>query len=190
VYVASRSWIENGPAASRGFGNLSGRPGRRSISLGDLRRAGRFGFGDYPGDACYDPSRPSWLPYIVNDATEEACELSLIANSLGTTAANAYQGVEYGPVPAIPLPPTPNPPTGALDPSQGLTLDPATTGTTADQLAAWAAATQQSIQNAIDSGGYNPTPSGPNATDISGMLPIIAGLAVGVFLLYLAGGKK
>ncbi len=32
---------------------------------------GRLGM--YPGDLCYDPNRPSWLPYVVDSATEGLC---------------------------------------------------------------------------------------------------------------------
>lgn len=32
------------------------------------------GLGMYPTDACYDGSRPSWLPYWIDDSVESACK--------------------------------------------------------------------------------------------------------------------
>jgi hypothetical protein len=32
------------------------------------------GFGAYPTDPCYDPNRPSWLPYWLDDLTESDCK--------------------------------------------------------------------------------------------------------------------
>jgi hypothetical protein len=32
------------------------------------------GLGLNPGDPCYDPTRPSWLPYWFNDIQESECE--------------------------------------------------------------------------------------------------------------------
>jgi hypothetical protein len=32
------------------------------------------GLGAYPTDPCYDPNRPSWLPYWLDDLTESDCK--------------------------------------------------------------------------------------------------------------------
>ena len=32
------------------------------------------GVGAYPTDACYDPTRPTWLPYWLDDLTESSCK--------------------------------------------------------------------------------------------------------------------
>lgn len=34
---------------------------------------GGRGLGVYPGQPCYDPNHPWWLPYWMNDTTEMAC---------------------------------------------------------------------------------------------------------------------
>lgn len=34
----------------------------------------RRGVGEYPGYYCYDPNRPSWLPYWLDDLTESSCK--------------------------------------------------------------------------------------------------------------------
>jgi hypothetical protein len=34
------------------------------------------GMGQYPGDSCYNPDRPSWLPYWIDTFSEEACRYS------------------------------------------------------------------------------------------------------------------
>jgi hypothetical protein len=33
-----------------------------------------IGLGAYPTDPCYDPSRPTWLPYWFDDLTESDCK--------------------------------------------------------------------------------------------------------------------
>jgi hypothetical protein len=48
-----------------------------------MRRRG--GVGEYPGNPCYDPNRPWWLPQILNDSNEQACMLAA-QNSVGITA--------------------------------------------------------------------------------------------------------
>ena len=34
----------------------------------------QFGMGAYPGTPCYDPARPTWLPYWFDDLTESDCK--------------------------------------------------------------------------------------------------------------------
>ncbi len=34
----------------------------------------QLGFGAYPDNPCYDPNRPSWLPYFFDDITESNCK--------------------------------------------------------------------------------------------------------------------
>lgn len=34
------------------------------------------GIGEYPGYYCYDATRPSWLPYWIDDFSEEQCNLN------------------------------------------------------------------------------------------------------------------
>lgn len=53
------------------------------------------GLAAYPGDPCYDPSRPSWLPYSIDDIQEAECETgtsnwwSAGWSELGSQAAGA-----------------------------------------------------------------------------------------------------
>lgn len=53
--------------------------------------SGLTGLGVYPGDPCYDPTRPSWLPYWWDTNSENLCRFG------------AYPGVTtLAPVPAPP----------------------------------------------------------------------------------------
>jgi hypothetical protein len=67
VYVPKRRWINKGP-----------RPRRVCVR----------GVGAYPDETCFDPARPSWLPYWIDDLTESGCKLNLIVsgNPTGNTA--------------------------------------------------------------------------------------------------------
>ena len=47
------------------------------------------GFGAYPGDPCYDPNRPSWLPYWIDDFTESECKYG--ATSIGGAIVGAFE---------------------------------------------------------------------------------------------------
>lgn len=47
------------------------------------------GLGIYPGDPCFDASRPEWLPYWVDDFTESDCKWNA-TNILGATV-NAFE---------------------------------------------------------------------------------------------------
>lgn len=124
-----------------------------------------IGLGAYPTDSYYDPGRPSWLPYWMDTASEEALKVGL------------YPGVNsLKPLPT-PVVPYPQAPSGALDysPSGSSTsvyLDPVST--TPD----WAAAarkTMNAAQDQIDKEKPKDTPYG--------LLPWIAGGLVVVLLL-------
>lgn len=62
------------------------------------------GLGLYPDEPCYDPARPSWLPYWLSSYTEEDC---VIAKFFGK-----YPGVTYNPdlYPSPPAPVAPSTP--------------------------------------------------------------------------------
>ena len=63
------------------------------------------GLAAYPGDPCYDPNRPSWLPYWIDDTAEDECGTgtsnlfasmwdtftnpSLLTSEIGTSAGEA-----------------------------------------------------------------------------------------------------
>jgi len=48
----------------------------------------RRGLGMYPDETCFDPTRPSWLPYWLDDISESACKVNLLVsgNPTGNTA--------------------------------------------------------------------------------------------------------
>jgi hypothetical protein len=110
--------------------------------LGLGRGVGRLGL--KPGQACYDSTRPSWLPYWFGTLSEQACQLGV------------YPGVTTLAEPApIPTPPAPGVPAGG---ETGAVTDPnavdaliaatdtsvkATTQTYFDQVAADEAARQK-----------------------------------------------
>jgi hypothetical protein len=90
------------------------------------RRPRARGVGVYPGDACYDPSRPSWLPYWLDTNSENLCRFQVYPTV--TTLA---------PTPAPPMPTGPGAPQtpaqmttpGAWTPAQSAT-DQAAANTT------------------------------------------------------------
>lgn len=49
---------------------------KRSVGLsrGGVKVIPVPGLGVYPGNACYDANRPSWLPYWFDDLTESDCK--------------------------------------------------------------------------------------------------------------------
>lgn len=58
----------------------------------------RMGIGQlamYPDDPCYDPDRPSWLPYWIDDFTESDCKYnaSNILQATGNAAGEAVGAV-------------------------------------------------------------------------------------------------
>lgn len=103
------------------------------------------GMGAYPSDPYYDPARPDWLPYWLDDLTESR---NKAAYALGTGAAGPI-GIAVSPVVALPtgassytLPPAPatvQPPDMTTDPTgQSVNID--------SQIAAQQAAQQQNLQ--------------------------------------------
>lgn len=47
------------------------------------------GMGVYPGDPCYDSSRPSWLPYWLDDFTESDCKWG--SSNIAGATLNAFE---------------------------------------------------------------------------------------------------
>ena len=87
------------------------------------------GIGAYPTDSYYDPNRPSWMPYWLDDATESAQKYGL------------YSGANVNTV--YPNPPAPVPPV----------VQPDLTGQTVDidqQIAQTAAANAGQVQTFFD----------------------------------------
>jgi hypothetical protein len=74
------------------------------------------GLGEYPGYYCYDCNRPSWLPYWIDDITEESCNLSIsniVADITSCVAGSADCGAPPNPNPAICGPGVGGPPLAA-----------------------------------------------------------------------------
>lgn len=42
------------------------------------------GLGAYPGEYCYDATRPSWLPYWFDDPTEALCDIEGLPQTVAT----------------------------------------------------------------------------------------------------------
>lgn len=108
MYVRRPAWIEAGPRVRQPAPVVA--PAVRVPAMALCRGSRRRGVGEYPGDACYDPSRPSWLPGWISDATEFACVMgkggSNIASAATTEGANIYSAAEYGIFPApVTVPP-------------------------------------------------------------------------------------
>lgn len=51
-------------------------------------RLHRAALGMYPDETCFDTTRPSWLPYWIDDFQETACKANLLisGNTTGNTA--------------------------------------------------------------------------------------------------------
>lgn len=54
----------------------------------------RRGVGMYPDEACFDPDRPSLLPYWLDDLTESQCKINLLVS--GNTTGNTAQPGQPG----------------------------------------------------------------------------------------------
>jgi hypothetical protein len=126
----------------------------------------RSGLGAYPTDSYYDPNRPSWMPYWLDTASEEALKFGL------------YPGVNsLKPLPT-PVAPVPQPPAGALDYTPGgsstsIDLDPATTTPN------WFGAAAQTMDTAAKQIAEEKKAAGASL----GMLPWIAAGVVVVLIL-------
>ena len=131
----------------------------------------RFGLAAYPTDPYYDPDRPAWLPYWIDDPTESAQKYAM------------YPGANVNTV--YPNPPSPVPPV----------VQPDLTGQTVDinsQIAQTQAANQtqtQSFFNQLAALLPNSTtaPQTPNA--ISWLYVGAAVLAL-MFVSNLVGGRR
>jgi hypothetical protein len=114
-----------------------------SVSLDILRSKA---LGVYPGDKCYDPTRPSWLPYWLDTNSENLCRFGVYPTV--TTLA---------PVPPPPMPAGP----GAPQTQEQMTVPGAYTPeqSAADQAAANAAQFQTFMNNLAASPDFAGTKS-------------------------------
>ncbi len=117
------------------------------------------GLAMYPGDACFDPTRSSLLPYWLDNVHESACKW-------GQTAAREYidlrqHAADY---PAPPLPPAPGVPTGGYQTGPGPTVNAAPgiviDEIIADQTARWKSDQQAFFEetaaaNPVEEQGFN-----------------------------------
>lgn len=79
------------------------------VRRGTAFRLGRpvRGLAVYPGSPCYDPDRPSWLPYWIDDLSESGCKFQFYPGV--TTLANPPTP------PAVPAPAAPQTAAQMLD---------------------------------------------------------------------------
>lgn len=165
----------------------------------------RVGLSAWPTDAYYDPGRPSWLPYWIDDTVESQ---NKIAYALSTGAAGPA-GILAAPAVAAannpnpyknpPAPATVQPPDMATDPTgANFNVDDQIAAQRAAQLAALQAwADQQGAATPIDNysvGGFlnhllQDNPNDPKPPGIPSWL-ILAGVGVAVFAVVSLGGRK
>lgn len=98
----------------------------------------------YPGDAYYDPGRPSWLPYWVDTPTESQAKYAWLTSAGRVTAQQvANPGAVY-PVP--PTPPAVKPPADIVTPpASGADAQATIDGILARQMREWQAANQDTM---------------------------------------------
>lgn len=77
------------------------------VRKGSSYRRRPLGVGVYPGSPCYDPDRPSWLPYWIDDLSESGCKFQFYPGV--TTLANPPAP------PALPAPSAPQTAAQMLD---------------------------------------------------------------------------
>lgn len=78
AYVKQATWIDDGPGPvviprAAIVKNAAGPRGRIHSSHAAGCHWKRRGMGAQPDSVCYDPTRPSWLPYWMDDFQEAAC---------------------------------------------------------------------------------------------------------------------
>ena len=61
-----------------------------------ILRKGVSGLGMYPDETCFDVTRPSWLPYWLDDLSESACKINELVsgNVTGNTTAASQLGAD------------------------------------------------------------------------------------------------
>ncbi len=162
----------------------------------------RTGLSAYPTDSYYDPGRPSWLPYWIDDTIESQNKAAWLLSGgvmgpLGTLAAplvGTSPGTSAYANP--PAPPTIQPPNMAIDPTgAGVSVD--------DQIAAQVAA--ENVQLAQFAGQQNAATPVDNfsagailnklaaPSSIAGGIPnwmILAGVGGVLYLVIALGGRR
>lgn len=132
----------------------------------------RSGLGAYPTDSFYDPDRPAWLPYWIDDPTESAQKLQMYGGANVTTS--------------YPNPPAPVPPVVQPDlTGQALSVD--------QQIAQTAAANAAQNQNFFNQlagtlpNSPTPNPNVPTAISTTTLL-LIGGAILAVVVVI--GGRR
>ena len=118
------------------------------------------GLGAYPTDSYYDPNRPSWLPYWIDDPTESAQKYAM------------YGGANVNTV--YPNPPAPVPPVVQPD----LTGQTVNVDTQIQQTAAANAAQNQTFFNNLAATLPNSSTASSSSFNGVTLLYIAAGVAV------------
>lgn len=114
------------------------------------------GLGADPSNPCYDPNRPSWMPYWLNDGNETAC-LNAAGNPVSMWAQIQQAGVNpsFEPNPVI-AQQTPGLPSG-YNPQTGTVASSNTTGQTPEPPTAFASVTIPSNPGGSDNSGPSDT---------------------------------
>lgn len=160
----------------------------------------RSGLSAYPGDCFFDANRPSWLPFWIDTPTESNAKVACLYGSIpivgaivnpgGVTAQQIINpGTEYAP--PTPMIQQPAPPVGALETQTGAVTDTAAQaatlpGTLAVEAARRAQAGLQEFYNRL---AQQIAPAGDGGGGFSTLALIALGLAAGVGVLLLTGGR-
>jgi hypothetical protein len=150
----------------------------------------RSGVGAYPTDPYYDPARPSWLPYWIDDPTESANKAAYFAANSGNpllVAGSPLLATTTGASPYTlpPAPPTIQPPDMATDPTgQSVNVDTQI----AAQVAAENAALQQWAGAQSAATPVNPLSAGSLLNTIPSWL--LWGGGAALVILFFMGGRR
>ena len=162
----------------------------------------RSGVGAYPTDAYYDPARPSWLPYWIDDTTESQnkAAYALSTGALGPLGILAGAAIatqpDASPYTLPSAPPTVQPPDMSTDPTgQTVNADAQIAAQVAAEnaaLAQWAGT--QSTATPVDntSAGAILNRLAAPMSSLTGSIPtwmILAGVGLAVFAVVKMGGR-
>lgn len=131
----------------------------------------RLGLGVYPDSPCYDPDRPSWMPYWLDTFGENACKWGF------------YPGADHGVIPNPPAPVLAAPP------------NPSGAGWTPEQVATathtrWIDSVLETIRKAEEEGTYRPGGPDPAVSPVQWVYLGLAGVALLVAWPYLTKGGR
>lgn len=96
----------------------------------------RRGVGAYPDDPYFDPQRPSWLPYWIDDSTESQAKYAFLSGTGVTAQEIVNPGSVYVAPPAPPPVGAPSGPDLTVPPASGQTAQATVDQIISDQAAA------------------------------------------------------